>query len=160
MGLNMLHGGHMTHGYISGGKKMSVSSVFFDARTYSLNEETLDIDFEGLEKSALEFKPHIIICGFSSYTKNYDYKPFRDICTKININEDPSLPPRHPILMADIAHTSGMIASKLLNNPFEYCDIVTSTTHKSLRGPRSGLIFFRRGAEYDYEEKINFAVFP
>ena len=110
-----------------------------------MNEETGLIDYEGLEKIALEFKPNMIICGASGYPRDMDYKRFREICDKVGA-----------LLMADVAHTSGLIATKLLSSPFEYADIVTTTTHKSLRGPRSGMIFFRK----KFEEAINFAVFP
>jgi glycine hydroxymethyltransferase len=110
-----------------------------------LNEETALIDYEGLEKSALEFKPQLIICGASSYTKDFDYPRLREICDKVGAH-----------LMADIAHTSGLIATGMLDTPFKHCDIVTTTTHKSLRGPRSGMIFYRK----KFEEAINFAVFP
>ena len=87
----------------------------------------------------------MIICGASGYPRDMDYKRFREICDKAGA-----------LLMADIAHTSGLIASELLSSPFHYADVVTTTTHKSLRGPRSGMIFFRK----KYEEAINFAVFP
>jgi glycine hydroxymethyltransferase len=87
----------------------------------------------------------MIIVGASGYPRDFDYKRFKEIADSVGA-----------LLMADIAHTSGLIASKLLNSPFEHCDIVTTTTHKSLRGPRAGMIFYRK----KYEEAINFAVFP
>lgn len=87
----------------------------------------------------------MIICGASGYPRDFDYKRFREICDKVNA-----------LLLADIAHTSGLIATKQLLSPFEYSDVVTTTTHKSLRGPRAALIFYRK----KYEEAINFAVFP
>lgn len=90
------------------------------------------IDYDALAVSAAEFKPKIIIVGASAYPADYDYKRFREICDSVGA-----------YLMADIAHTSGLIASGVLLSPFEFCDIVTSTTHKSLRGPRSGVIFHR-----------------
>lgn len=145
MGLSLAHGGHLTHGHQSDTKKVSASSLYFESRPYYVNEQTGLIDYDALETSALEFKPNMIICGASGYPRDMDYKRFREICDKVGA-----------LLMADIAHTSGLIASKLLSSPFEYADIVTTTTHKSLRGPRSGMIFFRR----KYEEAINFAVFP
>lgn len=145
MGLSLAHGGHLTHGHQTDTKKISASSVYFESKPYFVNEETGIIDYDALEKSAEEFKPKMIICGASGYPRDMDYKRFREICDKVGA-----------YLMADIAHTSGLIASKLLSSPFEYADIVTTTTHKSLRGPRSGMIFFRR----KYEEAINFAVFP
>ena len=93
----------------------------------------------------MEFKPGIIIAGASGYPRDFDYKRYREIADKCGA-----------VLMADIAHISGLIASGLMNSPFEHCDIVTSTTHKSLRGARSGIIFYRK----KFEDAINFAVFP
>ena len=98
-----------------------------------------------MQQSATEFQPNIIICGASGYPRDFDYKRFREIADSVGA-----------YLMADIAHTSGLIASGLLETPFPYCDIVTTTTHKSMRGPRSGMIFYKK----KYEEAINFAVFP
>ena len=103
------------------------------------------IDYDALEKDAEEFKPKILICGASAYPRDFDYKRFREIADKVGA-----------YLMADIAHYSGLIACKLLSSPFEHCHIVTSTTHKSLRGPRSGIIFHRK----EFTDAINFAVFP
>ena len=145
MGLSLAHGGHLTHGHQTDSKKISASSLYFESKPYYVNEETGLIDYDALEKSAEEFKPAMIIVGASGYPRDMDYKRFREICDKVGA-----------LLMADIAHTSGLIASKLLSSPFEYADIVTTTTHKSLRGPRAGMIFFRK----KYEEAINFAVFP
>ena len=110
-----------------------------------MNETTGLIDYDGLHASASEFKPKIIIVGGSAYPRDYDFKRFREICDSVGA-----------YLMADIAHTSGLIASGLQTSPFPFCDIVTTTTHKSLRGPRSGIIFYRQ----KYGEAINFAVFP
>lgn len=91
------------------------------------------IDYDALAKQAAEFKPKMIVCGASAYPADFDYKKFREIADSVG-----------SYLMADIAHTSGLIASKLLAQPFEFCDVVTSTTHKSLRGPRSGIIIARK----------------
>ena len=145
MGLSLAHGGHLTHGHQTDTKKISASSLYFESKPYFVNEETGLIDYEALEKSAIEFQPNMIICGASGYPRDMDYKRFREISDKVGA-----------LLMADVAHTSGLIASQLLSSPFEYADIVTTTTHKSLRGPRSGMIFYRK----KYEEAINFAVFP
>jgi glycine hydroxymethyltransferase len=87
---------------------------------------------DALATQALEFKPNIIICGASGYPADFDYKRYREIADSVGA-----------YLMADIAHISGLVATGIMNNPFEFCDIVTSTTHKSLRGPRSGIIFYR-----------------
>ncbi len=121
------------------------------------------MDYDKLEEKALEYRPKMIICGASAYPREWDYKRFRDICDKVGA-----------FLMVDMAHVSGLVAAGEMLNPFEYADVVTTTTHKSLRGPRAGMVFFRRGPKeesrlargeapgtcYDYEDKINFAVFP
>jgi glycine hydroxymethyltransferase len=144
MGLDLPSGGHLTHGYSTLTKKISNSSIYFDAKPYKVGTDFL-IDYVELERLAEEFKPHIIIVGASAYPRDFDYVKFRTIANKNN-----------SYLMADMAHTSGLIASKLLKNPFEYCDIVTTTTHKTLRGPRAALIFYKN----NLKEQIDFAVFP
>lgn len=103
------------------------------------------IDYDKLEQQVKEEKPKLIICGASAYPADYDYERFRQIADSVGA-----------YLMADMAHTSGLIASQLLKSPFEYCDVVTSTTHKSLRGPRAGIIFCKK----ELKEQIDFAVFP
>ncbi|KAL9251871.1 Serine hydroxymethyltransferase 4-like protein, partial [Drosera capensis] len=118
------------------------------------------IDYEKLEEKALDFRPKLIICGGSAYPRDWDYKKFRSVADKCGA-----------LLLCDMAHISGLVAAQEAASPFEYCDIVTTTTHKSLRGPRSGMIFYRKGpkppkkgqpedADYDFEDRINFAVFP
>ena len=145
MGLALAHGGHLTHGHQSETKKLNASSVYFTAKSYYVNEETLQIDYDALEVAAAEFKPKILIAGASGYPRDFDYARFRKIADSVGA-----------YLMADIAHYSGLIASQVMSDPFPHCHIVTSTTHKSLRGPRSGIIFCRK----EFEERINFAVFP
>ncbi|XWS23828.1 hypothetical protein CRYUN_Cryun28dG0048700 [Craigia yunnanensis] len=166
MGLDPPSGGHMSHGWhMPGGKKVSAASIFFESFPYKVNPQTGFIDYDKLEEKALDYRPKILICGGSSYPREWDYARFRQIADRCGA-----------VLMCDMAHISGLVAAKECASPFDYCDIVTSTTHKSLRGPRGGIIFYKRGAksrkqgmclgsgdcsgQYDFEEKINFAVFP
>ncbi|KAK7078699.1 Serine hydroxymethyltransferase, cytosolic [Halocaridina rubra] len=159
MGLDLPDGGHLTHGFYTATKKVSATSIFFESMPYKINLETELIDYDRLQENAKLFKPKMIIAGVSCYPRHLDYKRFREIC-----DENGSL------LLADMSHVSGLVATGLTTNPFEYCDVVTTTTHKTLRGPRSGVIFYRRGQKgtdkngqpimYDYEDKINQAVFP
>ena len=144
MGLDLPSGGHLTHGFYTSKKKVSVTSIYYESLPYHVNKHGY-IDYERLEQDAKNFKPKLIICGYSAYSRDLDYKKFRMIA---DINNS--------YLLCDMAHFSGLVAVNELNNPFEFCDIVTSTTHKTLRGPRSGLIFFKK----QYENKINMSVFP
>jgi glycine hydroxymethyltransferase len=146
MGLDLVHGGHLTHGFYTPTKKVSASSLFWQSQQYKCNTETSLIDYDGLYAAALEFKPNLIIAGFSAYPRDLDYKKFREICDEVGA-----------YLMCDMAHISGLVAAQEANDPFEYADVVTSTTHKSLRGPRSGLIFSLKG---ELSEKIDSSVFP
>jgi len=132
MGLDLTQGGHLTHGFYTEKRKVSASAKFFRSLQYKVNLDTGIIDYDALEEAAMEFKPKLIIAGYSAYPRDLDYKRFRDICDKVGA-----------YLHADMAHLSGLIAAKAMNDPFEYADVVTSTTHKSLRGPRSGMIFAR-----------------
>ncbi|PQP94594.1 serine hydroxymethyltransferase mitochondrial [Prunus yedoensis var. nudiflora] len=159
MALDLPHGGHLSHGYQTDTKKISAVSIFFETMPYRLNESTGYIDYDQLEKSATLFRPKLIVAGASAYARLYDYERIRKVCDK-----------QKAILLADMAHISGLVAAGVIPSPFEYADIVTTTTHKSLRGPRGAMIFFRKGVKninkqgqevlYDYEDKINQAVFP
>ena len=144
MGLNLPSGGHLTHGFYTDKKKISATSKFYQSLPYHVNDDGY-IDYHRLEKDADNFKPQLIICGYSAYPRDLDYQRFRSIADMNN-----------SYLLCDMAHFSGLVASNECNNPFDYCDVVTSTTHKTLRGPRSGLIFFKK----ELEDKINFSVFP
>lgn len=145
MGLDLTQGGHLTHGFYTEKRKVSASAKFFRSLQYKVNLDTGIIDYDALEEAAMEFKPKLIIAGYSAYPRDLDYKRFRDICDKVGA-----------YLHADMAHLSGLIAAKAMNDPFEYADVVTSTTHKSLRGPRSGMIFART----EIADEVDFAVFP
>ncbi|CAL9750965.1 unnamed protein product [Musa acuminata subsp. burmannicoides] len=159
MALDLPHGGHLSHGYQTDTKKIYAVSIFFETMPYRLNESTGYIDYDQLEKSATLFRPKLIVAGASAYARLYDYARIRKVCDK-----------HKAILLADMAHTSGLVSAGVIPSPFEYADVVTTTTHKSLRGPRGAMIFFRKGVKqinkqgkevmYDFEEKINAAVFP
>lgn len=144
MGLALPSGGHLTHGYYTHKKKISATSVFYQSLPYYVKDDGY-IDYERLKQDATSFKPNLIICGYSAYPRDLDYKKFKEIADLNN-----------SYLLCDMAHFSGLVATKECNNPFEYCDIVTSTTHKTLGGPRSGLIFFKN----ELRDNVNFSVFP
>jgi len=150
MGLDLPSGGHLTHGYYTAKKKISATSIFYESFPYKVDPVSGLIDFVELRKNALVFRPAMIIAGFSAYPRTLDFGKFREICDECGA-----------ILMADIAHISGLVATGQHPSPFEHCDIVTTTTHKSLRGPRAGMIFFKYGDKIpDVKERIDMAVFP
>lgn len=125
MGLDLPSGGHLTHGFYTSKRKVSVSSVYYESLPYQIKEDGY-IDYEQLERDALLFKPKLIICGASAYPRDFDYERFKQIATKCGA-----------YLMCDMAHTSGLIVADQLISPFPFCDVVMTTTHKTLRGPRS-----------------------
>lgn len=145
MGLSPGQGGHVTHGSSTKSKKIAAGSIFFETMSYELDATTGLIDYNGLEKNAQLFLPKLIICGASSYSRDYDYARFRAIADSVGA-----------YLLADISHYGGLVASGLLSSPFDYVDVVTTTTHKTLRGPRGALIFFKK----PLADRINSSVFP
>ena len=144
MGLDLPSGGHLTHGFYTHKKKISATSVFYQSLPYYV-DNTGFIDYDRLERDATSFKPKLIICGYSAYSRDLDYERFRKIA---DINNS--------YLLCDMAHYSGLVAAQECANPFLYADIVTSTTHKTLQGPRAGMIFYKKC----YTEQVNFSTFP
>ena len=156
MGLNLAHGGHLSHGSL-----VNTSGIIYTPCEYNLNQETGRVDYDQMEEVALREKPKMIIGGGSAYSREWDYKRMREIADKIGA-----------ILMIDMAHPAGLIAAGLLNNPLEYAHIVTSTTHKTLRGPRGGIILMgkdfanpwgltnKKGEAKMMSQILNSAVFP
>ena len=131
LGFNLAHGGHLTHG-----SPVNFSGKIYKTSFYSVKEEDGLIDYDALEQTAVEEKPQLIICGASAYSRDIDYKRFRKIADKVGA-----------LLMGDISHPSGLIAAGHLNNPAPFCHILTTTTHKTLRGPRGGLIMLGKDFE-------------
>jgi glycine hydroxymethyltransferase len=128
LGFNLAHGGHLTHG-----SPVNYSGLTFNATHYNVNQETGRVDMDEVYSQALKHRPKLIICGASAYSREWDYKRFRAIADEVGA-----------LLMADIAHPAGLIAAGLLADPLQHCHIVTSTTHKTLRGPRGGVIMMGR----------------
>lgn len=160
MGLDLPHGGHLSHGYQTPTRKISAISKYFETLPYRLDESTGLIDYAKLDELATLYRPKIIIAGTSAYSRLIDYERMRGIADKIGA-----------YLLSDIAHISGLVAGGVIPSPFPYSDVVTTTTHKSLRGPRGAMIFFRKGVRrtdpktqkeemYNLEEPINASVFP
>lgn len=156
MGLNLAHGGHLSHG-----SAVNTSGILYNPIGYNLNKETGRVDYDEMEKLALEHKPKLIIGGGSAYSREWDYKRMREIADKVGA-----------IFMVDMAHPAGLIAAGLLDNPVKYAHIVTSTTHKTLRGPRGGIILMGKDFENPWglttpkgvvkmmSQLLNSAVFP
>lgn len=156
LGLNLSHGGHLSHG-----SAVNMSGTYFNAVSYSVREEDGRVDYDEMEAKALECKPKLIIGGASAYSREWDYKRMREIADKVGA-----------LLMIDMAHTAGLIAAGLLENPVKYAHIVTSTTHKTLRGPRGGIILMGKDFENPWglttpkgvvkmmSQILNSAVFP
>lgn len=156
LGLNLSHGGHLSHG-----SAVNMSGKYFNAVSYSVREEDGRVDYDEMEAKALEYKPKLIVGGASAYSREWDYRRMREIADKVGA-----------ILMIDMAHTAGMIAAGLLENPVKYAHIVTSTTHKTLRGPRGGIILMGKDFENPWglttpkgdvkmmSQILNSAVFP
>ena len=156
LGLNLDHGGHLSHG-----SAVNTSGILYHAIGYDLNKETGRVDYDQMEQLAIENKPKLIIGGGSAYSREWDYKRMREIADKVGA-----------LLMIDMAHPAGLIAAGLLDNPVKYAHIVTSTTHKTLRGPRGGIILLgkdfdnpwglktKKGVVKKMSELLNSAVFP
>jgi glycine hydroxymethyltransferase len=156
MGLDLSHGGHLSHG-----SPVNLSGILYNPVAYHLSKETGTVDYDEMEELALEHKPKLIVAGASAYSRDWDYERMRHIADKVGA-----------LLMADIAHPAGLIAKGLLNDPMKQCHIVTTTTHKTLRGPRGGMIMMGKDFENPFGIKtpkgatkmmsavLNFAVFP
>ena len=137
LGFNLSHGGHLTHG-----SPVNFSGKLYQTAFYNVEKETGKIDYNKVEEIAIKENPKLIICGASAYSRDWDYKKFREISDRVG-----------SILMADISHPSGLIATKLLNDPSPYCHIITTTTHKTLRGPRGGMIMMGKDFENPWNMK-------
>ncbi len=150
MGMSLSHGGHLTHGH-----KVSVTGKFWKQISYGVDAKTEIIDYESIKKLAKTELPDIIVCGFTAYPRVVDFKKFREITNAVSLlRKKAGLKPT--ILMCDMSHFAGLVAGKQYASPFEYADIVTTTVHKTLRGPRSAMIFSKK----EYSDLIDKAVFP
>jgi glycine hydroxymethyltransferase len=140
LGMNLSHGGHLTHGH-----PMNFSGINYEVSDYGVNKETEQIDYDALQKTAEETKPKMIICGASAYPRTIDFQKIGEIARSVGA-----------VVMADIAHIAGLVAVGLHNSPVPHCEFVTTTTHKTLRGPRGGLILCRE----EFAKDVNKSVFP
>ena len=141
MGMDLSHGGHLTHG-----SPVNVSGKWFKVVQYGVDETTQQLNFESIRKLALEHKPKLIVCGYSAYPRTIDFQAFRAIADEVGA-----------YLLADMAHIAGLVAAGVHPNPVPVCDVVTTTTHKTLRGPRGGLILCR---DAEFAKQFDKAVFP
>ena len=141
MGMDLSHGGHLTHGC-----PVSVSGKWFEPHYYGVSKETEELDYDQIRELAKQHKPKMLICGYSAYSRTIDFAKFREIADEVGA-----------FLMADIAHIAGLVATGHHPSPIPYCDVVTTTTHKTLRGPRGGLIMTR---DAELGKKFDKAVFP
>jgi len=159
LSLDLPHGGHLSHGFQTPTKKISAVSRYFESMPYRLDTSTGTIDYDQMDRSAELFRPKLIVAGASAYARLIDYERIRNIADGVGA-----------YVLADMAHISGLVSANVIPSCFPYADVVTTTTHKSLRGPRGAMIFYRKGQKgvdkkgnpimYDLEQKINFAVFP
>ena len=140
LGMNLAHGGHLSHG-----SPVNISGKYYKVIPYGVREDNCYIDYDELRKTAKENTPKIIVAGASAYPRTLDFKAFREIADEVGA-----------ILMVDMAHIAGLVAAGLHPNPVPYADVVTTTTHKTLRGPRGGMILCKQ----EYAKKIDSAVFP
>jgi glycine hydroxymethyltransferase len=141
MGMDLSHGGHLTHG-----SPVNYSGKWFDVQHYGVSKVTEQLDYDEIREQAKKYRPKLLICGYSAYSRTIDFAKFREIADEVGA-----------FLMADIAHIAGLVATGLHPNPLPYCDVVTTTTHKTLRGPRGGLIMTR---DAELGKKLDKSVFP
>ena len=157
LSLDLPHGGHLSHGYQTPNKKISAVSKYFESMPYQLDEKTGEIDYDQMEKSAQLFRPKLIVAGASAYARLIDYERIRKIADSVGA-----------WVLADMAHISGLVSAGVIPTPFDFADVITTTTHKSLRGPRGAMIFYRKGVRsvdkkgkehmYDIEDKVRWGV--
>jgi len=150
MGMELSHGGHLTHGH-----KVSISGKFWEQVSYGVDKKTEQLDYEEIKKMALKEKPDIIVAGYTAYSRKIDWQKFREIADAVVYPDGR----KGALLMIDMSHIAGLVAGGVHSSPFLYADIVTTTTHKTLRGPRSAMIFSRID-ERELNKKIDKAVFP